>query len=113
MTAREEIVKTMLSVFAFVEEKFDDRDYPYNDTVSLWEDHLQAFDALEHSFGKKDRRKIILRHFDLLSSGRLAWHDVRVVYEGGKWVSADHDPRAKDPQFREYLRLKEIYGDDT
>lgn len=27
----------------------------------------------------------------------------------GKWVSGEHDPRASDPEYLEYLRLKEVY----
>lgn len=111
MAIREEVVKTIAAVFAVTTEKWDDQNYPYEDVVSLWEDHLQAYNAIENAgrHAKKDKMRIVLRHLTVLNTGRVVWHNVKPVYEAGQWVSPEHDPRAKDPQFREYLRLKEIY----
>jgi hypothetical protein len=112
VTAREEIVKNAVRLFAVVEQKWDDRNYPYDEAVSLWEDHLQAFAAMEALYGSHKNRKIVLRSLDVLSSGRVVWHNVKTVWENDQWVSPEHDPRSKDPQYREYLRLKEIYETD-
>lgn len=111
MVAREEIVKTLATAFAVTIERWNDQNYPYQDTESLWEDHLQAANAIEEANAIKGR-KIVLRHLQVLSSGRIVWHDVKTVWDAGKWVSGEHDPRSKDPLYREYLRLKEIYGDE-
>ena len=111
MAVREEVTKQLAAVFAVQIERWDDHNYPYQHTESLWEDHLQAAAAIEDARGN-DKRQIVLRHLDVLNTGRITWHDVKVVWQAGKWVSGEHDPRAKDPQYREYLRLKEIYGGD-
>jgi hypothetical protein len=31
------------------------------------------------------------------------------IYDGQKWIDVRFDPRANDPEFQEYLRLKKIY----
>lgn len=108
MAVQEEVVKTLAAVFAVTIERWDDHNYPYQDTESLWEDHLQAAHALEQARANT-KRKIVLRHLQVLNSGRIVWHDVKTVWDAGKWVSGEHDPRAKDPQYREYLRLKEKF----
>lgn len=108
MAEREEVVKTLAAVFVVQSERWD----AHQSDVSIWEDHLQAHEALRATFGKKDEMRIILRHINVLASGRVMNHEVKVIFEKGKWVSGEHDPRAADPNYREYLRLKEIYGED-
>lgn len=110
MTARETIVKTIITVFAVSETKWDDHNYPYDDIKSSWEKPEQALDAVEALFGKPEGKKIFRRSLDLTSTGRLTWHGLGVVWEDGLWTDLKYDPRYKDPQFKEYLRLKEIYG---
>ena len=112
MAEREEVVKTLAAVFVVQSEKRDQHNYPYQSDVSVWGDHLQAHEALTTTFGNQDKMRIILRHINVLSSGRVVNDNVKTIYENKTWVSGEHDPRAKDPQYREYLRLKRIYDDD-
>lgn len=111
MAEREEVLDTLAAVFVVQIEKLDDKNYPYWHTETMWHDHYKAAEALTDMRGN-DKRRIILRHLRNTNIGMVHWFDVMVVWQAGKWVSGVHDPRAKDPQYREYLRLKEIYGED-
>lgn len=108
MAERKDVVKTLAAVFAVQTERYDDHNYPYQHTESLWGDHLRACEVIRDTRGN-DKRRIVLRHLQVLSSGRVVWQDVKTVWEAGKWVSPEHDPRASDPEFRKYLRLKEKF----
>lgn len=99
--------ETIAAVFAITEEKWDHHNYPYQEVHSFWVDQIAAYKILKSLSINNPR--IDLRHLGMLESGRVIWKQVKVIFEDGQWVSGEHDPRAADPAFREYLRLKEIF----
>jgi hypothetical protein len=111
MTAREEIVETLAAYFVAQVQKLNDQSYPYWSDVSSWDDHLKAHDTLvTTTFIGNPVTRVALVHLNVCNNGRVYRTEVRSVWESDSgWISAEHDPRAKDPQFREYLRLKAIY----
>lgn len=104
----DKVPSTLAKVFAVTIQMMDDNNHPYQHTESLWTSHLEAADVIDGA-RRNEKRRIVLRNLNVLSSGRVVWEDVETVWQSGRWVSLDHDPRAQDPQYREYLRLKEIY----
>lgn len=110
-TRREMVNTTIVTVFAVTEERFDDQHYPYQHVVSMWSDHLQAFDSMSDHMKASKRYRIMTKSLDTLDNGRVIFPNIRSIWENGKWVDEEYDPRANDPMFKEYLRLKEIYGE--
>lgn len=108
MTAQEEALGPVAAVFAVSVKKWNDQNYPYYETVSMWTDHIKAFKTIEGA-SNLDKHRIVLRHLVILDSGRIVWRDILDVYDNGEWVSDDHDPRCSDPEFREYLRLRKKF----
>lgn len=107
----DENFETIAAVFAITEEKWNSQNFPYQQVHSFWSDHHLAHKALS-VLTRLQNPKIDLRHLGVLESGRVIWKQVKVVFEDGVWVSGEHDPRAVDPQYREYLRLRQIYEED-
>lgn len=57
MAVREEITKHIAAVFAVQVERWDNHNYPYQHTESLWEDHLQTAAATEEARAEVERAK--------------------------------------------------------
>lgn len=110
MTKREEIVRYVAEAYAVTREQWDGQNYPYQQTVSLWDDSAKAFDVIQDQPTiQRCKYRITLRHLDVLDSGRITWSDIKTVYQDEKWVDESHDPRYSDPDFRRYIELKERF----
>src|SRR5687768_4604177 len=94
------VVKTLAAFFVVRSRKWDSQNYPYFVDSSMWETHIMA-----HAHLTAPAQTVVLRHVDLTVSGRIVYND-RTIYNEGKWVSPEHDPRCADPEYRDYIRLK-------
>ena len=109
MAEREEIVETLMTAFVGKVKKWNSQNYPYYETYTIWDDHIKVLKSLTDS----TRNGIVcLRKWQLLNTGRIATHDT-LLWEEGKWVVEEYDPRMKDPEYKKYLELKKRFENDS
>lgn len=109
MTEREEFVKSITDpIYTIQEQRWNNDNYPYWDTVSFWETPEQAHENLPKIQGNHKRR-IIKQRLMATQIGRIMWTNDFVVFdENGNW-HPHYDPRTSDPEWKTYLRLKEKF----
>lgn len=105
---REEYVKQIGEpVFAVKLQMWNNQNYPYWAVQSRWETADHAVENLP----KSGKVQIVRQHLKVSNLGRITFTDgITVLDEEGVW-HGEYDPRSKDPRWKEYLRLKEIFDE--
>lgn len=80
--------------------------------LSTWKTSDQAVTSIE---GYKESSampmRIIKRTLDVTPSGFISWNDILIVLdENGEWHPL-YDPRANDPDWETYIRLKQKFNE--
>lgn len=92
--------------------KWNEQNYPYWDINSRWNNVDSAVADKQSLTGYTTPTARVVKH-NLIANedGRVSFSEVLVVLdEEGVWHSL-YDPRANDPDWAEYARLKEKFND--
>lgn len=104
-------VKTLTNpIYTVQEQRWNTQHYPYWNTRGRWETVEQAVENLP-SWLTGPKVRIIKELLQADAEGRITFNEVLVVLdEDDNWHPL-YDPRKKDPDWREYVRLKEKFED--
>lgn len=113
MAEREEYVKSLTApIYAVQEQRWDDHNYPYWETLGRWETHTQALENVpNHGVYHPPKVRIVKQRLMATQIGRITFtEDIVVLDEDGKW-HPHYDPRTNDPEWKTYVRLKEKFNE--
>lgn len=99
-------VGTIATFFVVKTKGYDDHNYSYWKDYSFWKAAATAYEFIPNK-----EATISERNVKVTSEGRVIYDD-KVVWEDGVWL-LEYDPRAKDPEWKDYIRLKKKFEEES